>query len=297
MTNRIYCAFGYECNNNCLFCAVDSEAHKNLLLSTTEISRFLRMLENIKDMEIEISGGEPTLRPELFYFLERLNTNFPKIRPTILTNGRKFSDISMAARISEFRPFSLLVPIHGDTPQLHDAITRAQGSFNETLLGVKNLYDYGLTVGLKTIINGLNYKKMPQLVEMIAQRFPECPGIIINGLELQGQALINKDLIGVKLSDTAQYVESALDIAKEYNLKVIVYSIPPCILSEEYRKFSGVKKRSTVISKTPLADMQHVKLTYGTVELCKECRYYPRCTGAWYSYLNVYGTDELKPVK
>lgn len=294
---KIYCTFGYECNNNCLFCAVDSEANKNLLLSTADISRFLETLGGMKNVEMELSGGEPTLRPELFYFLERIYANYMNIKYLLLTNGRNFSRMNVAAKISEFNPYSILIPLHGDTCQLHDTITRAPGSFNETMIGIRNLYEHKLNVGLKTVINGLNYERLPQIIELIAKNFPDCPGISINGLDVQGNALVNKDVIGVHLSDAAEHIEKAIDVAHRQGFKIILYSIPPCVLDDDYRKFVGMKRRNSVYIKTPKSNMDYVRLNYGTVEKCKCCRYFAECSGTWHSYYKYYGTDEIKPIE
>ncbi len=296
MIKRLYCAFSYECNNNCVHCAVDAENEQKTSLSLTEIIRFLDRLKYMKDFEVELSGGEPTCRPELFYFLERLCTSYPGIRKIVLSNGRNFSKMSLAAKFSELDVDNILIPIHADTPQLHDAISQVRGSFDETMLGINNLYDYGLPVGLKTVINGLNIQHMPQLVELLARKFPKSPGISINGLEMKGKALTNKNMVGVRLKDAAPYIEKAIDAANDLGFKIVTFSIPPCVFSEGYRKYAGVKRRSSVLSKTPKVDLRSVDLTYGTVEKCRTCRYYPHCTGTWYSYLDVYGTEEISPI-
>ncbi len=295
--DRIYCVLGHKCNNNCLFCAVDSETNRNRSLTNAEIIGFIDSLRDRKNIEIEISGGEPTCRSELFYFLDYLRLNCPHIRFVLLTNGRNFSNVGMAARLSDLNPYTVLIPINGDTPKLHDRISGSNGSFNETMHGIRNLYDYNVYVCLKTVVTGLNYRRMPQIVEMIAGYFPECPGITINGLDVLGKALLNKDLIGVRLRDAAPYVEKAIDAANDYGLKIKVYSIPPCVLGEGYRTFCGTKVRHTVISMGPEKEAHRARLTYGTVDKCRGCRYFDECTGTWYSYFDAYGTDELKPVE
>ncbi|MBU4300501.1 MAG: radical SAM protein [Nanoarchaeota archaeon] len=296
MTNRLYCAFSYECNNNCLHCAADSEKQRNLSLSIEDIERLLKKIDEMKDVEVELSGGEPTLKPELYYFLARLTESHPEIKHVLLTNGRTFSNPNNAAKLSEYNPYSIFVPLHADTRELHDKISGAKNSFDETMLGLKNMYEYRLPVNIKTVVNKLNYQRMPNLVEMVAQTLPECKWITLNGLELSGRALKNKDMLGIRISDTKTHIEKAIDMANKYGLRIATYSIPPCILSKDYWKYVGRKRRNVIITKTPTTDMKRVELTYGTVPECKECRFFNGCTGAWYSYFEVYGKDELKPV-
>ena len=138
---------------------------------------------------------------------------------------------------------------------------------------------------------------MPHLMKMVSKRFPNCPGVTINGLDMQGKALENEKLVGIKICETIPYLEAAIDIAKSNDIQIKIYSIPPCLMSEKYRKYIGLKFRSSVITKTPNSDMQKVNIMYGTVEKCKSCVYYKICTGTWYSYFDYYGTDELKPIR
>lgn len=296
MPKRIYCVLGYACNNNCLLCAVDAEKKKNLSIGKKEIFGLLERLKGPQTVDIEISGGEPTCRQELIIFLEELK-KLRNVRCILLTNGRNFANISLAEKISELNLFSTLIPVHGDVPEVHDRITQAPGSFAETIQGIRNLYDCNMRVGLKTIVNGLNYKRLPLLVEMIAKTFPECPNFSINGLDVQGKALENIDTIGVRITDAAPYIEKAMDNAEKYGLNLKAYSIPPCLLGAKYRKYLGKKHRSKVTAKTPTTDMEDVELTYGTVEKCTGCSLFEKCTGTWHTYFDHYGTGELKPVR
>lgn len=266
------------------------------MLSNPEVMRFLDSLAGMKDFEIEISGGEPTCRKEIFSFMEYIKAKYPHVRCVFLTNGRNFSNISLAEKMAEIDPYSVIIPIHADTPELHDAITQSIGSFNETMQGIRNLYACGVNVGLKTILTRMNYKRMPQIVEMVAKTFFECPGITINGMDMQGKALINKDSIGIRLSEAIPWVEKAIDVADKYGLQIKTYTIPPCLLGEKYRKHVGIKFRSMVISKTPGMDMGRIELAYGTTEKCRDCKQFASCTGGWNSYFDVYGTEELKPI-
>ncbi len=294
---RIYCAFGYECNNNCLFCAVDSENNRHTALSNQEIVQFFDLLKNKKDIEIEFSGGEPTARKEFFYFLENISVKYPEIRCVILSNGRNFSNINLAKKMGELYPFSVIIPLHGDTPELHDSITQSSGSFNETMLGIRNMYDYRATVGLKTVVTKMNYKCLPDIVKLVAQTFFDCPGITINGLDMVGKALINKDSMGMRLSDAVPYIEKAIDVANEYGLTIQLRTIPPCMLPKKYRKFAAKELRNSTIIKNPDTDLTRFKLKYGTIKKCEGCSYVSNCMGVWYSYLDIYGTEEINPIR
>ncbi|MCK5233671.1 MAG: radical SAM protein [Candidatus Aenigmarchaeota archaeon] len=289
--------FDYKCNNNCLHCAVDSEKNCGKIITNQNIDKFIDSLKNEGDFELEISGGEPTCKKEFLYYIERIVQKYPNTRYIVLSNGRNFSNKWLAEKLAELNPLSVLIPIHADTAELHDRISQSPGSFEETLQGIENLYDCDVQVGLKTVINKINYKRMPHLIEMVIRRFPNCPGITINGLDVQGKALKNDKIICINIRETIPYIEAAIDVAKKNGLYITLYSIPPCMVKEKYRKYIGRKHKSNIFTKTPTTDMLKVTLMYGTVDKCKGCVYYKTCTGTWYSYFDYYGTDELKPIR
>lgn len=297
MTNKIQCLFGWDCNNNCIYCTLHGKECSHAI-SVEEIPKVIETIGNTKDAEVEIAGGEPTLKQETFYFLEQLSTNLPHIKYVLLTNGRKFSNPILASRMSELTPHNIVVPVHADTPWLHDRITQSKGSFNETMLGIKNLYAHNLPVTLKTVVNKQSYKRLPQLVEMLAQKFPECTGMITNMVILNNEQLLElKNVLSVRLSDTRPYVEEAIDTGERYGFKVQVYSIPPCILREEYQKYLGIRAHSAFIRKDPAGGMRRIDVPPHTPEKCKRCRHIYECDGVWDSYFDIHGTDEITPIE
>ncbi len=264
-------------------------------MSTQEVIAFFERYRNYKNIEMEISGGEPTIRPDLLYLIEYLYTqiNIPYI---LLSNGRRFSDLNFVSKLAEFPPQSIMVALHGHNAELHDKISQRKGSFNETVQGISNLYEYRLNVVIKVVLSKVNYRKMPEFVEFVAQTFPECEGITINGLDISGKALEDRDSLAYKLPDCIPYVQKAIDCANKYNLKIRIFSIPLCLFDESYREYVGLKNRTTIMCKSPEEESSSVSLFYGTADKCAPCIYKSNCSGTWYNYYKYYGTDELKPI-
>ncbi len=80
--------------------------------------------------------------------LERVNSKFPFTQVLLLTNGRSLSDQWFFSQVCERKPhnFRVAIPIHGDTIDLHDYITRASGSFEQTMLGLRRLMNSEIKV-------------------------------------------------------------------------------------------------------------------------------------------------------
>jgi len=260
------------------------------------IAYFDRIIEN-EELTIQLSGGEPTLRNDFLYLIEYLSVKGPKITKVLLSNGRRFSNMDFTAKVAAFPPVCVLVPIHSCEPGIHDMITRRPGSFNETVLGIRNMLEYKMIVIPKIIVNKLNYKLVPEFVEFVAQTFPECRAVGIDTMDLLGSAGANKEVLKVRHTESAPYIQRAIDVSLKYGLHVSVIYMPFCLLEEKYRKFIS-PDQSIVMYKDPRDERVEGNLTKerGTVDACCGCKYLGKCPGTWYSYFKEFGYDELRPI-
>ncbi|MBD3203479.1 radical SAM protein, partial [Candidatus Woesearchaeota archaeon] len=80
------------------------------------------------------------------------------------------------------------------------------------------------------------------------------------------------------------YVERAADILDDKKIKLKLYHIPYCVISETYHKF--VKKGITVKERR-----------VALAKVCNNCRYEEECPRVWKSYLKNIGTNEFKAVQ
>lgn len=290
----IYMGLGYSCNSNCVHCVVGALRNKGDM-TTEEVLAFFEGLRESR-ATLELSGGEPALRPDFLYLMKYLSRNCPRVNPVLFTNARPFASASLASGLADFPPRAILVPIQGDGPGLHDRHTRVRGSLVQTLLGMRNLLDHGMNTLPKTIITRLNYKRLPSIVEFVSRHFPDCSKMGVDTMDLLGSAEDNMDWLAVRLEDMAPWVERAVDAGRELGVKVNVSFMPFCAVGEEYRSFIS-ENASLAAYKAP---MRHVvgavELTRGPVEKCAGCRYQEDCPGTWHSYFRAFGTDEIKPV-
>lgn len=298
MNNKLYCALGYACNSNCRICVVDSKVRESQNLSTDEVIQFFKMtLDKNNISEVEFSGGEPTIRTDLPKLLDYLMTHHPKIAYTILSNGMCFSDIWYAGEFANRPIKNIIIALHGHTPKLHDWQTRTPGSFKKTTKGIQNLLDFGINVTLKIIPTKKNYKNIPKIVEYVIINFPKIRHLTFNGLDIRGQALQNKEDVAIRFSDAIAFIQSGIDKATNVGIKTSTYSIPPCTLSEGYRSYVGDQREAIATYKSPLHEINNKREAHGVTEKCAHCTYISTCSGAWNSYFNVMGFDDIKPIK
>jgi len=134
----------YRCNQDCLFCFSHNTKTE---FSGSEISldvfnECLRRNEVGVSDRVVINGGEPTLHKGL---LEIIKLAVATGAETVLyTNGVAMADETLARLICDAKIDRITVPIHGSA-LLHDKITGVPDSYNQALIGIKNIGNYAET--------------------------------------------------------------------------------------------------------------------------------------------------------
>ncbi|MEM3556117.1 MAG: radical SAM protein [Candidatus Micrarchaeia archaeon] len=293
---------GYTCNNNCWFCS--EMANKGKPDKTTvEVKRELHEARRNGVQRITFTGGEPTIRKdiiELVSYAKKLG--FEEI--FIITNGRMLYYKEFARKLSEAGLTHLLFSLHSPKAKIHDYLTRSPGSFNQTVLGIKNTVEVGgIIVENNTVITKKNYKELPQLAEMlVALGVDFYEFILLNPYTINSFFKDKFEEFVPKVSQVAEYVHRAIDVGIKSNVWCTAEGIPFCYMK-------GYEKYVTELYMAPqriiigpggryVGDVNKSRREQGKVKAssCLKCKYNSVCEGLWGHYAEHYGTDELKPV-
>ena len=272
------------CNNNCLCCIHVRPCPKNKTLTWKEAIKNVDSFSNYK--HIGISGGEPTLWKKLPNLIKYISEKYTDSDILLLSNARMFYYWEYVERISESvrnkDNFRVGCAIYGPDSQIHDRITCSDGSFSQTIGGIKNLLKNKIRVELRIIVNKINYKNLPEIANFIVRKIPEVFRIVFIGMRITGNAYKNRDSIAVRLTETVPKLQEALHILeKSYRGEISLYHYPPCILDSNYRKYNfGVTRYRNLI----LPDK------------CGKCELKENCPKIWESYIKNFGIEEFNPV-
>ncbi len=300
---------GYSCNNNCIHCVI--AGHRERLLSekkpldrgTAEVKKLFLDAGKKSAESITITGGEPTIRKDFFELLEFASGLGLKVN--IQTNGRAFSMPFFADKTLSVSPNAhFVIALHNTKRGVHDAITRAKGSWKQTVGGIRNLKKGGGSVSLKVVLSRLNYKDLPALV-LLAEKIgvKEMPVAFPHGM---GNALKYWREVIPTYSEIEPWVNRAVKVAEERGVFLSYEAVPFCFLKGCERHASEIKylqdwldDKTTELRQVgdPLMDWQKKRLSSKRkAESCKSCRYFNVCEGAWAEYFGFYGLGEFKPV-
>lgn len=158
---------GYGCNSACRFC---DQAD----LRKTEVDRGSEALfdqldeTDLTGKTVVLAGGEITLRRELSDWIVRARERGAS-RVVVQTNGRMLAYPKMVRRLKKAGCDVFAVALHGHRVELHDWLTRSEGSFEQTLKGLENLRTAQAVTLVNSMITRSNYRHMPELVQLASR--------------------------------------------------------------------------------------------------------------------------------
>ena len=240
---------GGVCNSNCIMCPYTEHFRLNSRLESLDtLNRYVDSM-NPDSEYICITGGEPTmLRNDFLILLEHCRNHFHSALLHILTNGRTFACKDFLDDFRKARPYKTLlgIPLHADNSALHDYISQAEGSFDETLHGLDNLYRAGEHIELRIVTSKLNRENLPALARMIAKRYPYCSHVCLMGLEMMGNAMINRTKVWCSYDELWPFIREAAYILITNGVEAELYNYPLCIVD---KSLHGIYRKSITPSK------------------------------------------------
>lgn len=281
----------FHCNSNCVSCIHPMSEREDGSFGSQgkdeiELEQIKKFVDQLDDVEtISICGGEPTISDNLFPALKYIRDQMDDVLIFLVSNGRMFyykSFINDLKSIENLEPFRIAIPFYSHRPEVHDSITRVDGSFKQTYQGIKNLLNDGFELELRYIIQQKNFKSLPQFAQFVLSEFPEVFRVGLVNIKYTGNALLNKDDTFVSLSDVVPQAEKAVDKLEEGDSRIKLYHFPLCLLSEKYRSYAeGVTKNEEL----------------GFAQVCEDCKEREKCPKIWKSYLELKGEGEFNPIK
>jgi radical SAM protein with 4Fe4S-binding SPASM domain len=162
----------YRCNQRCVHCFNPGAAHgpqegscrNGSELSTDEVFALLRELAASGVFVVTFSGGESSLRPDLLPILreaKRLGLPFD-----VYTNGQLSEEC--LREICALWPRTVGISLYSAVPEIHDATTGVQGSFQRALDSLRFVAQAGVRASMKCPLmrhTVPGYKKLQELCD------------------------------------------------------------------------------------------------------------------------------------
>jgi len=284
-----------SCDTDCVHCTLRDIAH----LEDRSFDGALRSLAEGRRAgcsELVVMRGEAASWPGLADLLRRargMGYRFVQLQ----TGGRA---LGREAARRELLPLldALEITLYSADAQTHDALTRAPGSFRQTVIGARAAAAAGREVVLNVPVLRRNREGLERVVALAAKLgarrvqfgFPR-PVETKEGVEASALA---------RLSDVSPFIRAALNAAARAGLAASTEGVPFCHLDPEQRKGPDAEedwKRFRVDDLDRLEESLDPRRAGARPEApaCRGCRLRESCPRTWALYLALFGGAELAP--
>jgi len=216
---RLDLALTYRCNNKCLHC-YSGTATVSRELSTEEWKKVIDRAYDLGIPQILFTGGEPTLREDLTEIIGHAEA--VGLVTGLVTNGRMLKDFNFVKKLVAAGLDYTQVTLESHKPEIHDSITEAPGSWNETVEGIRNLLRTPIYTSVNMTLNRQNLKHAADTVDFFhklgLKRFSA------NGLIYAGKGVKVAESFAVKEKELQPILEEIRDKARHYGIQFTWYT-------------------------------------------------------------------------
>lgn len=192
----VQCHLTERCNLHCSHCYQTGGRTDELTLDEIR-SMLVEITDMLRDWSLEyglefasslnVTGGEPFLRRDLFQILEEMRTGGFAVY--LLTNGTLI-DEEKAAHLAALEVKGVQVSLEGPE-EIHDSI-RGKGSFSASCRGITCLVEAGLNVTLNATLSEINIDRFREMIAISSSLGAQRLGFSRLVPSGRGERLINR---------------------------------------------------------------------------------------------------------
>ncbi len=206
------------CNLRCIHCYCEAGQKSPFELSADEIKKLMDDLKGMGIWALDIVGGEPLLRNDLYDLLE-----YAKgigLRVMINTNGTLMSE-NTAKRLKDVYPDLMVgVSLDGPDPETNDFV-RGRGSFEKAVRGIRVLVENGFDPVILNVINRRNWKRFEDMIGLAKSLGVD--KIYVDRFIPVGRGVVNRDKLDMSDSEWIEAIEHVREVIEKYENDMTFY--------------------------------------------------------------------------
>jgi MoaA/NifB/PqqE/SkfB family radical SAM enzyme/SAM-dependent methyltransferase len=282
---------GYGCNEHCTFChtldvrPIDGDAD--------EVDRKILRAAELGHAMVVLSGGEPTIRPELLRWAARVADLGLDLG--LVTNGRALAYRELVDKLLAARLRYVYLSLHGGSAPVHNRLVRSD-AFDQALAALRNLSGRGLDLTVNCVVTRQNLAHLRGLVDLLAE-FPDVT-LKFSMVEPKGGAAKNFELLVPRVTAVADAVLAAAAYGRERGVPVQHGGIPRCLLPGLEDSYSDLRTHRywtmVEVGEPDLFPVDDDNKRHPPA--CDGCGLRGGCPGLYRGYHQVHGDGELRPV-
>ncbi|MFP5212260.1 MAG: radical SAM protein [Acidobacteriota bacterium] len=232
VTRRFDINVGFKCNLRCKFCYYleSIKAGDTKDLSTEEIKRRLRVGREWGKTAVDLTGGEPTLRPDLPEIVAYARSiGYETV--CIITNGSVVgSKEGYIEHLVEKGLNDILISLHGAVDATHEEFTGRTGSYERVLNTARRVSGIeGLRFRFNYVVCERNFDEVENAADLMASFNPNAINFIVfqptrDALKAEGSIKIRS------YREIAEPIKRAIDKHRRTVPHINVRDVPYCVM-------------------------------------------------------------------
>ena len=300
-----YLAICYICNENCRFCPCSkNEKIKKVITGFSELKDTVDAMNESGITDITISGGEPTLHPnliELIKYIQRLHINV-----TLLSKSERFANkdfINDFINNIDVKSLKVITTLHSHKCNEHEAANQTLGSFRKSIDGLLNLSANNIRVIIKHCITKANYKDLCEFYEFCDSTFKYDADIQLCSIDYCGIPSEKMQEEKLLFTDLRPHLEKLFDLHIEKKKNGICRSLycinmPLCSCDVYYWNYIP-RRRDKMYNQYKDPHSKNLVDVSNNVgihqDYCADCKVVALCNGTYFTAYETFGAEIIQP--
>lgn len=303
MTTHLDIKLHYACNNNCIHCVIADQRATVLARGERDFRTTRQIMTEITDARkkgcqvVTLTGGEPTIRRDLGDIVKAARSL--GLAVGIQTNGRMLAYPEVRQQLVG-HDVRFTIALHGPDADIHDRVTRAPGSFEQTVCGIREMTSANEKVTLKILMSRLNGHCLDRLARIgFEAGAREFNFTFPHGL---GNAAREHETAIPAFSEIMPSLHAAMNFLEKQACIYLTESVPLCLLGDRMDHASELAFMTAMKTEVrqldqPARDWSDDRVKGKThPPECRGCRLRNTCEGIWTEYFDFHDEAGIQPL-
>ena len=287
---------GYGCNEHCTFCHTADVRH--IEGTSEEVVRKIHRAHELGFGMVVLSGGEPTIRPELLSWaslIAELGMDFG-----LVTNGLVFAYPEWIDKLARKRLRYVYMSLHG-IGRIHNRLVRAE-SWESAFAAIQNLSGRGLELTVNCVITKQNVEHLIPLVDALLPFTDVRLKFSMTQPKGGGERLFDAitervSVVAARVQEAIVHGQARVREARTAGPRFTHDGIPHCLLPGQESLYDDLKTHAyAVMSDIGEPDFFPIDeaLNVQPESICGGCHLRGACPGLFRGYAERFGMTEIK---
>ncbi len=302
ITPAFYIDLGRPCNSACLYCAVPPHEDAQGWVAWPEIAAMIAAGQACGCDRAILIGGEPTVYPRLFEILALLKQSGLPRDHVMMTNGLRLAEPGLVHDLAAAGIGTVHISVDTADSPTYDRLSRSKGRLAQQWQGLRaallepslQVYDYcALTAINAPTIPGL----LRALVDLADKLQVKVPPLILAVAKPIGDALRHADELLIAPADSAQIVETMIELGNSLGVTVGFRNVQACLLPDHVARSVDyyLDDFSVEVASGVREPYSHTAYWHHP-PLCEACGHRGICTGIYRDLEKRYGHADFHAI-